>query len=321
MTKFPGIVYMGTPGFAVPPLKMLLDEGYPIRGVVTAPDKPGGRGNRLLTSEVKKFALSRNLKILQPANLKDPGFLAELSSLRADLQVVVAFRMLPEAVWRMPSRGTFNLHASLLPQYRGAAPINRVVMNGEKITGVTTFFINENIDTGRIIMQEKVSIPEHFTAGDLHDVLMVEGAELVLKTVQAIQNNDFREIPQEELVRPGEILKSAPKLFREDCRINWNDKVINIYNFIRGLCPSPAAFTELCHGEQAEQVRIFNVAYRLSKHDLPPGKIITEGKEMIKVAVKDGFIIPQSLQLAGKKRLDAKDFINGYRDLEKYWFR
>jgi len=210
MTKFPGIVYMGTPGFAVPPLKMLLDEGYPIRGVVTAPDKPGGRGNRLLTSEVKKFALSRNLKILQPANLKDPGFLAELSSLRADLQVVVAFRMLPEAVWRMPSRGTFNLHASLLPQYRGAAPINRVVMNGEKITGVTTFFINENIDTGRIIMQEKVSIPEHFTAGDLHDVLMVEGAELVLKTVQAIQNNDFREIPQEELVRPGEILKSAP---------------------------------------------------------------------------------------------------------------
>jgi methionyl-tRNA formyltransferase len=207
---------MGTPGFAVGPLKALLNAHYEIAGVITAPDKPAGRGNKMQSSEVKLFADSIGLKVLQPANLKNTDFLEELKSMEGDLQVVVAFRMLPEQVWKIPPEGTINLHASLLPQYRGAAPINRVIMNGEKTTGVTTFFINNDIDTGKIILRKEVEIPEDFTAGDLHDVLMNEGAKLVVETVKIIEAGKVKEIPQEELIRLDEVLKPAPKIFKED---------------------------------------------------------------------------------------------------------
>jgi methionyl-tRNA formyltransferase len=314
------IIYMGTPGFAVAPLKALMEAGYNIVAIITAPDKPGGRGKKLLSSEVKQFALKEFKKpvIIQPANLKDPVFLSELKTLKADLQVVVAFRMLPAQVWGMPPKGTINLHASLLPQYRGAAPINRVIINGEKSTGVTTFFINDDIDTGKIILQEKVEIPDTFNAGDLHDVLMREGAKLLVKTVKSIEIGSVKEINQEELVRNYKILKTAPKIFKEDCRINWNDDVKAIYNFIRGLSPYPTAYSELSGRGEKILLKIFNASCAVSSHSFPPGKIIVENRKKILIAVKNGFIFPEILQLAGKKQLDASNFINGFSELHYY---
>jgi methionyl-tRNA formyltransferase len=244
---------MGTPEFAVTSLEELLESGCDVVGVVTAPDKPAGRGQVITEPEVKKFAAARGIKVLQPEKLKDAEFLAQLKALNADLQVVVAFRMLPEVVWNMPPKGTINLHASLLPQYRGAAPINWAVINGETETGVTTFFLKHEIDTGDILFTEKVSVPENFTAGDLHDKLMHKGAGLLVKTVKAIESGRYKEQPQVHLAENAE-LKHAPKIFKEDCRVNWDKPMANVYNHIRGLSPYPTAFTTL----NGKTLKIFN---------------------------------------------------------------
>ncbi|MGL5890452.1 MAG: methionyl-tRNA formyltransferase, partial [Bacteroidia bacterium] len=266
------IVYMGTPGFAVAPLKALLDAGSTVVGVITAPDRPAGRGQQLQYSEVKMFALSRNLNILQPEKLKNPEFLAELKTLDADLQIVVAFRMLPEVVWNMPRMGTFNLHASLLPRYRGAAPINRAVMNGDTETGVTTFFLQHEIDTGNIAFRKAVPIGETETAGELHDKLMNIGAELVITTVNAAAEGNCPKIPQQQFMKPGELLPDAPKLFREDAHINWNAAPHTIINMIRGLSPYPAAWTELhTEGSAPLGMKIFKARFEAAEHTLPSG--------------------------------------------------
>lgn len=304
------IVYMGTPGFAVAPLDRLVKNGYNIVGVITAPDKPAGRGLQLQMSEVKQYALANNLRILQPEKLKNEAFLEELRSLQADLQIVVAFRMLPEIVWQMPPLGTFNLHASLLPQYRGAAPINRAVMNGEKETGVTTFFLQQAIDTGNIAFRERVSIGENETAGELHDRLMNTGAGLVQKTVDAVASGNCPKIPQSELVAPGETLHEAPKIFREDGRIDWNKSLDAIHNLIRGLSPYPAAWTEW-RGANG-QTSIFKI-YRSEKitaaHQLSTGLLTDD----LKVAVSGGYIRILEIQAAGKKRMAAEEFLRGFR--------
>jgi methionyl-tRNA formyltransferase len=300
------IIFMGTPEFAVAPLKALLEEGFNISAVITAPDKPAGRGKKMTSSAIKEFALSRGLTVLQPEKLKDPSFLDLLHSFKPDLQVVVAFRMLPEQIWSLPPLGTFNLHASLLPQYRGAAPINHVIMNGEKETGVTTFFIDEKIDTGKILFQEKVRIPENYTAEDLHDKLMETGASLVLKTVRAIISGNFKETPQEALLDKAEILHPAPKIFKEDCKINWNLGGYQIQNLIRGLSPSPAAITCLKGNDGTTiNVKIFKAVFLSESHELTPGSIIIPDKKKLYVAVKDGYISVKSLQLAGKSQLDT----------------
>lgn len=307
------IVFMGTPDFAVPSLSILLENGYGIAAVVTVPDKPAGRGRQLRTSAVKDFALQHGLPVLQPEKLRDPVFLAELKSLQADLFIVVAFRMLPEAVWQMPPKGTFNLHASLLPQYRGAAPINRAVMNGESETGLTTFFLQHAIDTGNILLQDRVSIGENETAGELHDRLMETGAQLVLKTVQAIEAGEAQPVSQETLIHAethaGRELKEAPKLFREDCRINWDRPLENVHDLIRGLSPYPTAFTEL----NGKTLKVFKSTKEAAAHSEQPGKFITDDKTFLKVAVPGGYIHLEELQLEGKKRMNVRDFLKGYR--------
>jgi methionyl-tRNA formyltransferase len=307
------IVYMGTPGFAVEPLNTLLDAGCNVVGVITAPDKPAGRGQQLQYSEVKQFALSRGLHILQPEKLKNPEFIAELAALRADLQIVVAFRMLPEMVWNMPRLGTFNLHASLLPRYRGAAPINRVLMNGDTETGVTTFFLQHEIDTGHIAFREALPIGPAETAGELHDRLMHTGAALVLKTVNAVAEGNCPKVPQQELVKPGEILPEAPKLFREDAHIHWSHEPAAIINQIRGLSPYPAAWTEL-HSENAPVLglKIFRAHFEPGVHPWPEGTLVHEA-HTLKAAVKQGYIYIDELQAAGKKRMNTADFLRGYR--------
>jgi methionyl-tRNA formyltransferase len=321
MSASPKILYLGTPEFAVAPLKALLDEDFNIVAVVTAPDKPAGRGKKIQSSEVKVFAESNGIKVLQPEKLKDPAFLEELRSLNPELQVVVAFRMLPKEVWSLPRLGTFNLHASLLPQYRGAAPINHVIINGEKETGVTTFFIDEKIDTGKILFSEKISIPETFTAGDLHDLLMEKGAGLVVKTVKAIVSGDWKEIPQDQLIKPGEILHPAPKIFREDCEIKWDNDGKKINDLIRGLSPMPAAYSMLsCGSGEDIQVKIYRSAFVPATHRLLPGSIVVPDKKTLQVAVKDGYISLLSFQLAGKNRVDASGFLNGFREIGKYRF-
>ena len=317
----PNIVYMGTPEFAVAPLKALLDKGFNIVAVITTPDKPAGRGKKLQSSAVKLFAESMNLNVLQPEKLKDPLFLSELRLLKPDLQVVVAFRMLPEAVWSLPPMGTFNLHASLLPQYRGAAPINHAIINGETVTGVTTFFIDDKIDTGKILFREKVEIPWNYSAGDLHDTLMDAGAELVVKTVKAIHSGNVKEIPQDSVLKSGEILHPAPKIFKEDCEINWNQEGLKIYNFIRGLSPAPAAYSWLKGPEgNAINIKIFSCCFIDASHDLTSGTIIIPEKKEFHVAVKDGFISLLSLQQAGKNKVEAESFLNGFRDIVNYRF-
>ncbi len=311
------IVYMGTPEFAVAPLKALLDGGFNIIAVVTAPDKPAGRGKKMQSSAVKIFAENRGIKILQPEKLKDPVFLDVLRTLKPGLQIVVAFRMLPKEVWSLPALGTFNLHASLLPRYRGAAPINHAIMNGEKESGVTTFFIDDKIDTGKILFREKVPIPGNYTAGDLHDKLMVTGASLVVKTTKAIISGDWKEIPQDSLIKPGEILHTAPKIFKEDCKINWNLDGQRIHNFIRGLSPDPAAYSWLKEpAGKTIHVKIYNSDFINAVHDLSPGNLVIPDKKTLYVAVKDGYISLHSLQLEGKNKVDAVSFLNGFRDVK-----
>ena len=308
------IVYMGTPDFAVESLKCLVEGGYNVVGVITMPDKPMGRhGSVLQPSPVKQYAVSQGLRVLQPERLKDESFVEELRSLQADLQIVVAFRMLPEVVWNMPRLGTFNLHASLLPQYRGAAPINWAVINGDTETGITTFFLKHEIDTGEIIQQVRVPIADTDNVGIVHDKLMMLGGELVLETVDAILNGTVKPIPQEEMAVVGE-LRPAPKIFKDTCRIDWNQPVKKVYDFIRGLSPYPAAWSELVASEnEAVVVKIFETEKMYESHQLSAGTVVTDGKKYIKVAVPDGFVSILSLQLPGKKRLKTDELLRGYR--------
>lgn len=306
------IVYMGTPEFAVESLRALVEGGYNVVGVITMPDKPAGRGQKLQMSAVKEYALSQNLPLLQPERLKDEVFLAELRSWQADLQIVVAFRMLPEVVWDMPRLGTFNLHASLLPQYRGAAPINWAVINGDKKTGITTFFLTHEIDTGKVIMQEEVGISDTDNAGHVHDRLMELGAKLVVATVDAVAAGSVTAVAQREMTISGE-LKPAPKIFKDTCRLDWNEPVKKVYDLIRGLSPYPAAWTELkTPGGETLMLKVFETEKIETPHDLSPGMIRTDGKTFIDVAANDGFVRLNVLQLAGKKRLKVDEFLRGF---------
>lgn len=309
------IVYMGTPDFAVESLKKLVEGGYNVVGVITMPDKPMGRhGSVLQPSPVKEYAVSQGLRILQPERLKDEAFVEELRSLQADLQIVVAFRMLPEVVWNMPRLGTFNLHASLLPQYRGAAPINWAVINGDTETGITTFFLKHEIDTGEVIQQVRVPIADTDNVEVVHDKLMYLGGELVVETVDAILNGTVKSIPQEDMVQPDTELRPAPKIFKETCRIDWQQGVKPAYDFIRGLSPYPAAWTELCTAEGTNQVlKIFETEKIFAVPGCPVGTVRTDGKTYFQVALKDGFLNVLTLQLAGKKRMHVGDFLRGYR--------
>ena len=307
------IVYMGTPEFAVEPLRCLVEGGYNVVGVITMPDKPAGRGHKLQFSPVKQYALDYNLPLLQPERLKDETFVEALRVWNADLQIVVAFRMLPEVVWNMPRLGTFNLHASLLPQYRGAAPINWAVINGDTETGITTFFLKHEIDTGEVIQQVRVPIAETDNVGIVHDKLMVLGGRLVTETVDAILADTVKPIPQEEMVVVGE-LRPAPKIFKETCRIDWSQPVKQIYDFIRGLSPYPAAWTELVQPDGAITVlKIFETEKIHREHRLQPGTILTDNKTYLHVAVPQGFIGILVLQLPGKKRLKIDELLRGFR--------
>lgn len=301
------IVFMGTPDFAVASLSALLDAEFDIVGVITAPDKPAGRGQKINESAVKRFATEKGLKILQPVKLKDPDFLKELESLKADIQVVVAFRMLPELVWNMPPKGTINLHASLLPQYRGAAPINWAIINGEELSGISTFFLKQEIDTGDLLFAEEVEIENEDTAGDLHDKLMVTGAGLLVKTLKAIEAGKYKEIPQG--VYQENELKKAPKIFREDCQINWNRPVKDVFNLIRGLSPYPAAFCQL----QDKTLKIYSAIAEEKSVSGKPGDILTDNKTFLKFACHDGLISVLELQLEGKKRMKVDEFLRGVR--------
>lgn len=316
------IVYMGTPEFAVESLKRLVEGGYNIVGVITMPDKPMGRhGSVLQPSPVKQYAVSQGLKVLQPEKLKNEEFVAELRSLNADLQIVVAFRMLPEVVWSMPRLGTFNLHASLLPQYRGAAPINWAVINGDTETGITTFFLKHEIDTGEIIDQVRVPIADTDNVEVVYERLMRLGGDLVLKTVDAILEGSVKAIPQEELAQVGE-LRPAPKIFKETCRIDWTIGVKRIYDFVRGLSPYPAAWTELYQeGTDPVMLKIFETEKLFCEHSLAPGTIVTDCKTYFKIASSDGYVNVLSLQLAGKKRMEINDFLRGYRHTEKAYVK
>lgn len=313
---------MGTPDFAVEALRQLVEGGYNVVGVITMPDKPAGRGHKIQYSPVKQYALEQNLPLLQPERLKDEVFVEALREWKADLQIVVAFRMLPEVVWNMPRLGTFNLHASLLPQYRGAAPINWAVINGDTETGITTFFLKHEIDTGEVIQQVRVPIADTDNVEVVHDKLMMLGGKLVLETVDAILNGTVKPIPQEEMAVVGE-LRPAPKIFKETCRIDWNQPVKKIYDFIRGLSPYPAAWSELIASEkESVVVKIFEVEKIVKKNDkrcrnsrgrfCKVGSIETDGKKYIKVSVPGGFVSILSLQLPGKKRLKIDELLRGY---------
>ena len=304
------IVYMGTPEFAVASLDALVSGGYNVVGVVTMPDKPAGRGYKVQFSAVKEYALAHNLPLLQPEKLKDEQFLEELKALKADLQIVVAFRMLPEVVWNMPPMGTFNLHGSLLPQYRGAAPINWAIINGEKETGVTTFFLQHEIDTGDLILQKKIAIHRTDNAETIHDQLMALGAQTVVETVDCILDGTAPKMPQPEVAE----LKMAPKIFKETCKINWDNDCESIYNFVRGLSPYPTAWSELMNDNREPiPMKIYAVTTEQTSHTYTHGTIITDGKKELKVACKDGFVIIQSLQLSGKKRMNSDEFLRGYK--------
>lgn len=311
-TDFKGIriVFMGTPEFAVASLARLVDAGCNIVGVVTAPDKPAGRGMELQQSAVKKYASEKGLTVLQPEKLKSPEFIASLQSLKADLQVVVAFRMLPEIVWNMPPMGTVNVHGSLLPQYRGAAPINWAIINGETFTGVTTFKLKHDIDTGDILLQEKIEIGEYETAGELHDKMKENGAGLLLKTIMGIAKGNLIEVPQHQTSNiKQQTLLHAPKIFTETCHINWNKSAMEIFNLIRGLSPYPAAFTEL----ENKKLKIFKAEKIITNHQAKAGSFETDGKNFLRFACIDGFININELQLEGKKKMNTADFLRGYR--------
>lgn len=308
MTKKPRIVFMGTPDFAVATLDTLVKNGYPVIGVITAPDKPAGRGRKLQESAVKIYARENGLPILQPTNLKDGDFLDQLKNLKADLQIVVAFRMLPKAVWELPAMGTFNLHASLLPDYRGAAPINWAIINGEKETGATTFFIDDQIDTGEILLRAKCSIGETDTAGSLHDRLMHLGADLVLETVKQLETGHIRPKKQQE----GDHLRQAPKLHRETCQLDWELPLHQIYDKIRGLSPYPTAWTTLYNGEETHLLKIYAVEIEKVGHNEKAGTLTVNKNEM-KIAVRDGFIKLLEIQLPGKRRMETKEVLNGLK--------
>ena len=309
---------MGTPDFAVPVLDAIVDKGYNVVGVVTVPDKPAGRGKKIKYSPVKEYTLEHNLNLLQPEKLRDELFLAELKKLNPDLQIVVAFRMLPKVVWEIPAYGTFNLHASLLPQYRGAAPINFAIMNGEKETGLTTFFIDDKIDTGNIILQQKLEIDEKDNFETLHDRMMVEGAALVLKTINNIIDGEVKLVDQHQLIKEGEALKTAPRIFKEDCKIDWNRPVQQVYNFIRGLSPWPVAYTNFKDDSGKEYyVKIFKTAPIITNHSCEPGEVETDSKSYIKVYCSDGFLIIEELQLSGKRRMNTDDLLRGFSFLGK----
>lgn len=307
------IIFMGTPDFAVASLKKLVENDFNIIGVITAPDKPAGRGKKIQMSAVKEYALEKGLNILQPTNLKAVDFIEKLKNLKPDLQIVVAFRMLPEIVWSLPPLGTFNLHASLLPQYRGAAPINHAIINGEKITGVTTFFLNKEIDKGAIIDKKEVEILAEDNAGSLHDKLMEVGSDLLIETTKNILSNNFELVEQEKIIENDENLKEAPKIFKEFCEINWHDEMEKIQNFIRGLSPYPGAYTNIQNGKDEEIFfKILKTEKEILRHDFPIGNIITNNKNMIKVSVKEGFINILELQMMGKRRMNTKEFLNGF---------
>ena len=304
---------MGTAGFAVPTLEALVHEGFHVAAVITAPDKPSGRGQKIRFSPVKEAALKFEIPVLQPVNLKDPDFQFQLKKVQPDLQVVVAFRMLPESVWALPKLGTINLHASLLPQYRGAAPINHAVINGEKETGVTTFIIDKEIDTGKILFKEKITINDNESAGELHDRLMMLGAKLAVKTVNAIISGVVEPIPQTELMSIGESMKKAPKIFKEDCKVNWNKPTIDVYNFIRGMSPSPCAFSLIrLKNNKLLNLKIFQTQRMENQSAKTPGSISTDNKKQLGIFTSDGIIYLTEVQLQGKKRMKIDEFLRGF---------
>ena len=306
------IVFLGTPDFAVESLRRLVEGGYNIVGVITMPDKIAGRGHKMFQSPVKEYAVEHNLKLLQPANLKDPAFVEELRSLQADLQIVIAFRMLPEVVWNMPPMGTFNLHASLLPKYRGAAPINWAVMNGDTETGVTTFFLKHEIDTGDIIQQRSIPIAKTDNVGVIHDRLMMLGADMVIETVDAILAGEVKPIPQDELCNQGIEATPAPKIFKDTCRVDWNAPAEKVYNHIRGLSPYPAAWTEIEKDGEVFSFKIFETAEPIVDINLAPGEL-KHDKHRLMIGCADGAIEILSMQLSGKKRMTPDEFMRGFK--------
>ena len=314
----PGIIFYGTPEFAVASLERLIQNNFTILAVVTAPDKPAGRGQKIHTSAVKDCAIKYNLPVLQPVNMKDPAFMEQLKQFNPDLQIVVAFRMMPEQVWKYPRLGTFNLHASLLPQYRGAAPINWAIINGEKTTGVTTFFLRHEIDTGSIILQEKVDILENDTLGSLYEKLKNAGADLVVKTVQSIQKNDYT-LKEQEKFAHGE-LKTAPKLTRKNTKIDFSKRPEEIRNFIRGLTPEPGAHAELNLSENflSLMIKIYAVETEKLNHSESFGTILTDHKNFLKVYVNEGLISLKEIQVSGRSKMNIRDFLNGFK-MEGNW--
>jgi len=312
------IVFMGTPEFAVCSLKTLVDKGYNVVGVVTAPDRPSGRGLQMHQSDVKQFAVGRGLPLLQPEKLKDEHFLQELKSFNADIQIIVAFRMLPEVVWKMPPMATINLHGSLLPHYRGAAPLNWAILNGDQETGVTTFLLQQEIDTGNILFQERVAIGPEETIGELHDKLMVIGADLVLKTVDALAEDRVIPLPQTALTIDPQRLH-APKIFKENCKIDWHKPAVTIHNQIRGLSPYPAAWTNFESDGTETAVKIFKATIELAARHCQPGEIVSDHKNYLKIACADGFLHINDLQLAGKKRLEIAPFLRGFANPSSYF--
>jgi methionyl-tRNA formyltransferase len=307
MNAYPKIIFLGTPDFAVSSLQDLVENGFNVVAVITAPDKPAGRGLKITESPVKQFAVKNNIPVLQPLKLKDPVFLDQLKAFLADVQVVVAFRMLPESVWSMPVMGTINLHGSLLPQYRGAAPINRVIMNGETKTGVTTFKLQQEIDTGNILLMEEINIGGDETAGELHDRMKLIGANLVVKTLRGLLDGTLQEKPQ-RILDPA-TLKMAPKIFTTDCEVNWQESVFTIHNLVRGLSPFPGAFTFL----KGKTLKIFKSRAEKYQHCSKPGEMETNGKDWLRFNASDGYIYIEELQQEGKKKMPVVDFLRGYR--------
>ena len=314
---------MGTPHFAVASLEILLKNNYNVIAVVTNPDKPSGRGQKLTVSPVKQFAIDNNIPIFQPEKLNDEDFIKTIKELNPDLQIVVAFKKLPKVLWQLPAFGTFNLHASLLPDYRGAAPMNWAIINGETQTGLTTFFLNDNIDEGKILLAKEILIETDCCLGELHDEMMVKGAELVLKTVKAIENQKITPIDQLTLISNNSIIKKAPKIFKEDCRINWDHKSKDIINLIRGLSPIPTAFTELSSLKDNDSyyLKIFKATSELVAHSFSPGKIFTDNKTFLKISTIDGFVHLIDIQLAGKKRMNIYDFLRGFNISDRFEIR
>ncbi len=308
------IVFMGTPDLASHVLQSIADHGYHVVAVVTAPDRPAGRGRKVQQAPVKQYAARKKIPVLQPENLNSPEFISELQAYKADLQVVIAFRKLPEAVWSIPAMGCFNLHASLLPDYRGAAPINWVIINGEKETGVSTFLIDHQIDTGQILLQRKIPIGEYETAGSLHEKIKAAGAPLVIDTIEALAKGTVKPLQQDQLYDDDKVLNKAPKIYKEDCRIHWERPCMEVVNLIHGLSPQPGAFCEIIfNGEDVSSLRIFIARPQITPHDLVPGTMLTDQKTFLHVATPDGFVEVLELQMAGKKRMETQAFLRGLR--------